>query len=89
MRRMKFKTTDCQGHAEVWRMLSVLSLRNLDNFMAEFNRVLKTAENAVLAPFVVHRFLMKGVIMEDCYRKNRRPVIIPLRHNISPFRWKC
>jgi hypothetical protein len=37
MRASKFTTTDCQGHAELLRMLSEFLLKNLDYFMAEFN----------------------------------------------------
>jgi hypothetical protein len=37
LRASSFITIDCQGHAELFRMLSVLSLRNLGYFMAKFN----------------------------------------------------
>jgi hypothetical protein len=37
MRAIKFITTDCKGHDELLRKLSVFSLRNLGFFMTEFN----------------------------------------------------
>jgi hypothetical protein len=37
MRTRKFTTTDCEGHAELLRMLSAFLLKNVGCFVAEFN----------------------------------------------------
>jgi len=67
----KFVTTDCQGHAELSRMLSVFSLKNLVLFMAEFNWVLNTADKVVLAACVLHSYLSNDVSVEDCVIDNK------------------
>jgi len=53
IRASKFITTDCQGHTELLRMLSVFSFRNLGYFMAEFNGVLKTQIKSWLLVFCI------------------------------------
>jgi hypothetical protein len=69
MRANKFITTDCQGHAELLRMLSVFT-QKFRLFYGRIQLIPENADKVFLAACVLHNYLRNDVNVENCVIEN-------------------